>query len=213
MTFMFVDKLMENIDYMSMGLLGFEAVFLIWLMNDKKNLTAFAARKLCHTGSGCVMMLLNCECQAIRFFIHAICISSLVMNWEVLPRLLPNFWFGVPRDKGITLYLILVSTWVYLGQPLRILAPVFVADPAGAVVGKWMSKQFPKDNVKWIGDKTVFGSIAVFAATFVSLYRPLDTLPRLGVSALAALGEAIGGAYDNLVIALIVVAFSGVYFH
>ena len=33
---------------------------------------------------------------------------------------------------------------------------------------------------------------------------------RLLVSVLAALGEAVGGAYDNLVIALVVVVASGV---
>jgi dolichol kinase len=186
----------------------FEGIFVIWLMTDKKNLTPFAARKLCHAGSGCVMMLLNCQALASRLFIYCVAISSLIMNWELMPSVLPNFWFGVPRDKGITLYLILVATWVYLGLSLRILAPVFLADPAGAVVGKWMSSHFPKDNKKWIGDKTVIGSLAVFIATFISLYRPLEPLNRLAVSALAMLAEAIGGSFDNLMIALVVIAFS-----
>jgi len=206
-----IQTLVEDLDPISASLMVFEGIFVIWLMTDKKNLTPFAARKLCHAGSGCVMMLLNCQSLASRLFIYAVALSSLIMNWGVIPSILPNFWFGVPRDKGITLYLILVAVWVYAGLSLRILAPVFLADPAGAVVGKWMSAHFPKDNKKWVGEKTIIGSLAVFVATFISLYRPLDPLNRLAVSALAMLAEAIGGSFDNLMIALVVIAFSGVY--
>ena len=195
-----------------MALMAFEAIFVPWLMLDKKHLSAFAARKLCHAGSGVVMMMLNCEVMLCRLFIYAVAVGSLTMNWELFPALLPNFWFGVPRDKGITLYLVLVACWVYAQLPLRILAPVFLADPAGAVVCKLMSQLFPKDNKRWIGAKTIAGSFAVFLATFVSLYAPVEPVPRLVVALLAALGEAVGGAYDNLVIAMVVVTFSGVVF-
>lgn len=204
-----LEDMLTGLDERSLALMGFEAIFVPWLMLDKKNLTPFAARKLCHAGSGIVMMFLNCDVLICRLFIYISSIVSLVMNWEISPSILPNFWFGIRRDKGITLYLILVSCWVYLGFPLRVLAPVFLADPAGAVVGKWMSSQFPKENKKWIGTKTVAGSMAVFIVTFVTLSSPQDTVTRLAVSVLATLGEALGGAYDNLVIALVVVAFSG----
>jgi hypothetical protein len=201
---------MHLVDTFSASLIVFEGIFVIWLMTDKKHLTAFAARKLCHAGSGCVLMLLNCNYICSRWFVYALSIGSLIMNWEVFPSLLPNFWFGTARDKGITIYLVLVSLWVYLGWSLRILAPVFFADPAGAVVGKWMTHHFPKDNKKWIGDKTFIGSFAVFLVTFISLYRPVATLPRVVVSILATLAEAVGGSFDNLMIALVVVAASGI---
>ena len=202
--------MMQLVDKFSAFLIVFEGIFVIWLMTDKKHLTAFAARKLCHAGSGCVLMLLNCNYLGSRWFVYALSSGSLIMNWEVFPALLPNFWFGTARDKGITIYLILVAVWVYLGWSLRILAPVFFADPAGAVVGKWMTHHFPKDNKKWIGDKTVIGSLAVFLVTFTSLYKPVETLPRVGVSILATLAEAVGGSFDNLMIALVVVAASGI---
>ena len=182
-----------------------------WLMLDKKHLSGFAARKLCHAGSGVIMMLIDCRFFLCRLFIYAVAVVSLTMNWELFPKLLPNFWFGVPRDKGITLYLILVTVWVWLDRPLRILAPVFLADPAGAVVGKWITSLYPKENPKWIGQKTIAGSTAVFVVTFLALHRPAEPLPRLFVALLATLGEAIGGAYDNLVIALTVVTFSGYF--
>jgi dolichol kinase len=204
-----MNHLIDGLDQRSVCLMAFEGIFGPWLMLDKKNLSAFAARKLCHAGSGIVMMLLNCDVLLCRIFVYIVSIVSLCMNWEIAPKLLPNFWFGVPRDKGITLYLVLVSAWVYMRLPLRVLAPVFLADPAGAVVGKWISSIFPKDNKKWIGSKTIAGSFAVFLVTFASLYKPIETVPRLAVSSLATVGEAIGGPYDNLVIALVVIAFSG----
>ena len=39
-----------------------------------------------------------------------------------------------------TIYLLLVSAWFYAELSPLILAPVFFADPAGAVVGKWCSR-------------------------------------------------------------------------
>ena len=203
-------EMTAGLDHFSTGLMAFEVLFIPWLMLDQKHLSAFAARKMCHAGSGVVMMMLNCDVLLCRLFIYTVAVISLTMNWEFLPKLLPNFWFGAPRDIGITLYLALVAAWVYAALPLRILAPVFLADPAGAVVGKLMSRQFPKHNKQWIGSKTVAGSLAVFLATFLSLHAPVQTMPRVFVSLLAALGEAFGGAYDNLVIAAVVVAASGV---
>ena len=200
-----LSSLLEGLDTRSILLMGFEAIFVPWLMFDRKNLSPFAARKLCHAGSGMVMMLLNCNVAICRVFIYIVSAVSLCMNWELCP--VPNFWFATRRDKGVTLYLILVSTWVYLGLSLRVLAPVFLADPAGAVIGKLMTNLFPKDNRQWIGSKTIAGSLAVFIVTFATLFQPIETIPRLAVSLLATLGEAIGGPYDNLVIALVVITF------
>ena len=199
---------LKQVDIFSVFLMLFETVFVLWLMIDKKHLSAFVARKLCHAGSGCIMMLINAEHLVCRLFIYSVVGVSLVMNSGLLPAF--NCWFGAPRDVGITIYLCLVFVWVFLGQNLRIMAPMFLADPAGSVVGKWLSLHFPDQNYKWFAEKTIGGSSAVFLVTLVCLYRPRKPLPRIGVAALAALGEAVGGAYDNLVIGLIVIAFSEV---
>ena len=157
------------------------------------------------------MMLLDCSIPLCRFFIYSVAVVSLVINWEVFPQVLPNFWFGRPRDIGITVYLLLVSGWVAGGLSLRILAPVFLADPAGAVVGRWASEKFGKRNPRWLGEKTVAGSVAVFVLTFLSLYSPAALPSRLAVAALATVGEAVGGAFDNLTIAMIVIVSSLVF--
>ena len=205
-----ITNLVDGLDTQSVALMSFETVFGAWLMFGKRRVSPFVARKMCHAVSGLVMMLVNTDCQLCRGFVYLAASVSLVMNWGIFPRLLPNFWFGTARDVGITIYLLLVIVWVQLGHSLRILAPVFLADPAGAIVGKWLTAHFPKDNPKWIGSKTVGGSFAVFLVTFLTLLRPEGVLERVAVAAVAMLGEAVGGAYDNLVIAMVVIAASGV---
>lgn len=201
--------LVEDLDAWSAGLMSFEVVFFLWLMIDRKNLSPFVARKLCHTVSGIIMMALNCDALLSRLFVYAVAIMSLLMTWEV--PLLPAIWFGAPRDIGITIYLTLVMLWVYLRLPLTVLSPVFLADPAGAVVGKWASRTLGF-NPRWIGEKTICGSTAVFIVTFLSLTPlvPLTLSGRVLVALLATIGEAIGGAYDNIVIAAVVIVSSGV---
>ena len=69
----------------------------------------FAARKLCHAGSGAMMMCLDPTDSHATFFVLLVAVSSIAMTWEVSP--LPPFRFSRKHDIGITIYLILVSIW------------------------------------------------------------------------------------------------------
>ncbi|KAF4690345.1 hypothetical protein FOZ60_000315 [Perkinsus olseni] len=126
------------------------------------------------------------------------------MTWSLIPGI-PNWRFGAYEDPGITIYLLVV------GFPIAVLAPVFFADPAGAVVGKWASANIPSFNPPWIGKKTVLGSAAVFAVAFVSLHTPTSLLPRLLVSLVIAVAEALGSRYDNINITAAVIAAWSLY--
>ena len=107
--------------------------FLEW--GSRRLLSNFAARKLCHAGCGMGFMLLDAAKPECRSFVWAVAASSVALTWDLLP--LPPFRFASPRDVGVTVYLALISAWFYLQLPATILAPLFFADPAGAVVGKW----------------------------------------------------------------------------
>ena len=48
-----------------------------------------------------------------------------------------------------------MSCWFYLQLDPRLLAPVFFADPAGAVVGKTLTRHLPALNPTWYQKKTV----------------------------------------------------------
>ena len=79
-------------------------------------------------------MLLDPSIWLDRVFVWCVAASSIAMTWGLSP--IPAFRFSRPNDIGVTAYLSLVSVWFYLGLPPPVLAPVFFADPAGAIVGK-----------------------------------------------------------------------------
>ena len=178
-------------------LMSFELAFLGMLQHGPRLLGPFLTRKLCHTVSGACMLFLNPSDLHSRVFVYLVSIVSLLMTWELY---LHKLWFGSSRDIGITIYLILVAVWFSLQLPTYVLAPVFFADPAGAVFGKLMTRF--KLNKRWFGDKTVAGTFAVFLVAFWTL-AVRELAPRVALAALTALVEAIGGRYDNLFIAIV----------
>merc|ERR1719401_3004524 len=101
------------------------------------------------------------------------------MTWELIPGLRP-FRFGKSRDIGMTVYLLVAMLWFWLELPILVLAPMFFADPAGAIVGKWLSGLKDKgviNPVWWRGGgttKTVGGSAAVLVITVVGARAVLN---------------------------------------
>ena len=61
-------------------------------------------------------------------------------------------------------------------------------------------------NVRVYGDKTLLGSMAVFAGTYLTISYECTDSARVLISAAACVGEALGGEWDNAVIAGIVLA-------
>ncbi|EER17903.1 conserved hypothetical protein [Perkinsus marinus ATCC 50983] len=156
----------------------FEALFLLLLQFDEKHISLFAARKLCHAGSGFAMLFLTPRLLVNRLYIYGVVAMSLIMTWSLVPGI-PNWRFGALEDPGITIYLLVVGYWYFMEFPIAVLAPIFFADPAGAIVGKWASSQIPNLNPRWIGTKTVLGSAAVLVVAFITLHSPTSFLPRL----------------------------------
>ena len=150
-------------------------------------------------------MLLDSTLPSNKHFVYLVSLSSILMTWNLLP-LLPPFRFSRPNDVGITAYLLLVSLWFSLSLPPSLLRPLFFADPAGAVVGKFFTSRFPRLNPAWLGAKTVLGSLSVAAVTYLTLPFPASASLRLAVSAAAAVAEAVGGEYDNLALGAAVLA-------
>jgi hypothetical protein len=150
-------------------------------------------------------MLLDPAVELNCYFVWAVSVTSIAMTWQLLP-FLPAFRFSRNNDVGITIYLSLVSIWFLLGLPPSLLAPLFFADPAAAIVGKtltWSPLAFL--NPSWYGSKTVVGTLTVFAVTYYTISYDCSEHVRLAIAALAAVGEAIGGDYDNAVIGAVVI--------
>jgi len=163
----------------------------------------FAARKTCHAGSGALMLLLDSKDVVARCFVYLVVVTSLAMTWRFVPKWVENFRFGKDYDWGITCYLVIVGFWFYMQLPIRVLAPLFFADPAGAIVGKFFSKRGL--NVVWWENKTVAGTAAVALFAYLSVDVP-DAAARALMAVLCALAEAFGGqTFDNAVIAVVII--------
>eukprot|EP00931_Biecheleriopsis_adriatica_P029230 TRINITY_DN17385_c0_g1_i1.p1 TRINITY_DN17385_c0_g1~~TRINITY_DN17385_c0_g1_i1.p1 ORF type:complete len:271 (-),score=36.09 TRINITY_DN17385_c0_g1_i1:171-905(-) len=192
------------------ALLAFELCLLGFLERSTALLSKFQARKLCHAGTGLVLLQLDSRIQLDRYFVYLTGLGAMALTWEVHPRLKP-FRFGKPRDIGMTVYMIVAMLWFSLELPIHVLAPMFFADPMGAVVGKYLSgmKDQGIHNPVWWSrggtTKTLGGSAAVLIFTVMTFAGPATLLQRLVVGVAAVLAEAIGGAYDNLLLVIVVV--------
>lgn len=166
-------------------------------------ISPFLARKLCHVGSGIMMLQLDPSDSLARWFVYAVAVSSLLMVWEVgVPF---QFRYSRSRDVGISMYLVIVVIFFYTQMPLHIIQPVFYADPMGAIVGKGLTKLNTNFNPQWIGKKTVGGTLAVFITSIITLtYGTL--FQKIIIGFLSALVEAISLDYDNIMIAAVVFA-------
>ncbi|CAJ1363753.1 unnamed protein product [Effrenium voratum] len=182
-------------------IIALQTALLIFLQfGDKALPSLFAARKACHAGSGALMLLLDSRDPLARGFIYLVVASSLAMTWRLVPKWVPSFRFGDVYDVGISVYLVIVAFWFYMQQPVGALAPLFFADPAGAVVGKFCSKR--GCNRAWWENKTIMGTLAVFLVAYASLDVP-DFAGRVLLALVCALAEAFGGkTFDNAVIAV-----------
>lgn len=193
-----------------LGLVVFECALLAFLQKSNECLSNFHARKICHAGTGLLLLQLDSRQEEARWFVYMIGVGSLAMTWEIHPRLKP-FRFGKSRDIGISAYLIVAMLWFRLQLPIRVLAPMFFADPAGAVVGKFLSglKDQGFVNPVWWSKggttKTIGGSMAVLVFTILTFAGPASLTERLIIGILAVLAEAIGGAFDNLLLVGVVV--------
>jgi hypothetical protein len=205
-----LDRLAADVEINVFVLIGIQTFLLIFLqLGDKVLPSNFAARKICHAGSGFLMLFLDSRDFIARWFVYSVVASSLLMTWRLLPPCIPEFRFGDPYDAGISAYLLIVGGWFYLQHPVRALAPLFFADPAGAAVGKWCSRRFPGRNPVWFQNKTVAGTLAVFVFAFVSLEVPESRTYRYRafLAVMCALAEGIGGkTYDNIAIAAVVIS-------
>ena len=178
----------------------FEVILL--LICEFAPISPFLARKLCHVGSGIMMLQLDPSDYLARWFVYAVAISSLMMVWEVIPF---QFRYSRSKDIGISMYLVIVVIFFYTQMPLHIIQPVFYADPMGAIVGKALTKLIPSFNPQWIGKKTVGGTLAVFITSIITLtYGTL--YQKILIGAVSALVEAISLDYDNIMIAAVVIA-------
>jgi len=148
-----------------------------------------------------MMLHLNPADPLARWFVYSVALSSLVMVWEIGVNY--KFRYSKVRDVGISVYLIIVVVFFYNQIPLEIIKPVFFADPLGALVGRYLTEQ-GYTNPRWVGEKTVGGTCAVFLSTIATLGFG-SWWEKFGLALVVAIAEGLSKDFDNLFIAAIVI--------
>ncbi|RQX68582.1 phosphatidate cytidylyltransferase [Toxoplasma gondii CAST] len=174
----------------------------IFQFTPKAKLSDFCARKLTHVTMGTLLLLLKPEGHSyVKIFIIAVAVSA------ILSSIYKPFRFAKKHDKGVILFNAIVGVWTLFDLPCSALAPMFYADPCGAIVGTMV------ESPKWKGNKTIAGSAAVFVVTLLSAYSVDNIWHRIALAALCTILEAVGGDYDNVLMSFPVIAYYFLFQH
>eukprot|EP00914_Ancora_sagittata_P014553 GHVO01028437.1.p1 GENE.GHVO01028437.1~~GHVO01028437.1.p1 ORF type:complete len:155 (+),score=19.62 GHVO01028437.1:144-608(+) len=146
-----------------------------------------------------VLILMIQQTVPIRAFVVVVSVAVVVKVWFFRP-----FRYARPRDIGITMYTLILIVWAGCGWDFRNLATMFFADPCAAIVGRSVA------SPKWIGNKTVAGSLTALVVTAIVLSRTVPLSDRIALAFSVAFLEAVGGPYDNLFAALPQVVYAAV---
>nr|CEL65004.1 TPA: phosphatidate cytidylyltransferase [Neospora caninum Liverpool] len=174
----------------------------VFQFTPKRKLSDFSARKLTHISMGTLLLLLKTEGHSyVKIFIIIVAVCA------ILSSLYKPLRFAKKRDKGVILFNAIVAVWAVFDLPFSALAPMFYADPCGAIVGTLV------ESPKWKGDKTVAGSAAVFVVTLLAAYSVECIWHRVVLAVLCTILEAVGGDYDNMLMSAPVIAYYFLFQH
>lgn len=163
-----------------------------------RSIPTFIARKGTHMLSGIMLLLCTNNTWWLKYFVVLFALFVVSQAW--IPQ---RPWrFAAKRDIGITFFGIIVSIWAIFEWDFKALTPLFFADPMGAIVGKAIK------TPKWIGEKTVAGSLAVFiTAVLTTGYVCPSLRDRILLGGIVTVCEAIGGKYDNATMSIPLILF------
>ena len=89
---------------------------LVLLFCEFGPISTFHARKICHAFSGVMMLHLDMTDWMARYYVYLVSVTSLAMVWQIGTTY--NFRFSSVRDVGISVYLIIVTTFFFTQTPL-----------------------------------------------------------------------------------------------
>ena len=145
----------------------------------------WGSRKVLHIGTGLIAMSMDAHdtwIQAAVFFAtFGVYLTVPFGN---------SFHFAEKMDVGILTYLTVCSLVILLEVEYWQIAPFFLADPAGAIVGRNV------ETMKLIGTKSLGGTIAVWVVAAACLFQH-SLEERILIGFIIAMLELFSGKYDN----------------
>lgn len=148
-------------------------------------LAPWQSRKVLHMGTGTLFILTDFSDPLARYALYAVVGANVLALFTRA-----TYHFSDRRDVGIVSYLLFCATTASLGVPFWKMAPLFYADPAGALVGRTVRTR------KLVGSKSVGGTLAVFAVAAATMFGD-DLLTACAHALVVALLELFAGKWDN----------------
>ena len=153
-------------------------------------------RKLLHMGVGAIALTMDTSDVYVRTAVYSVTMIAIVLG-----TCLPLFPFSTRFDIGIYGFLFFCSFALFYDIPLINFAPLFFADPMGAVVGRNLK------TVKLVGDKSIAGSLAVAVVAFLTLHG--GSYQERAIKAISlSLVELVTGKLDNLCIGILLATWT-----
>lgn len=147
-------------------------------------LPSWGSRKVLHMGTGTLLIHTDPTDPLFSIAVYLVTIGFVVVTC------FHKLHFADYGDVGIINYLLFCSVCVTCRVPFHTVMPLFFADPMGAIVGRTVA------SPKLVGSKSIAGTAAVFATTFVTASE--NSLEgRLLTSFMIATIELFAGKWDN----------------
>ena len=151
-------------------------------------LPSWGSRKVLHMGAGTLFLL--CDVHDPLFAAGMYFVAFPPAYVVSRTRLLH---FASLRDVGILNYMFFCALCVTVKLPMIYIAPLFYADPMGAIVGRNFASR------KLVGSKSLAGTIAVFVTASLTFVETPAWACVFSGAAVAAI-ELLAGKWDNVAI-------------
>tara|TARA_B100000902_G_scaffold399012_3_gene467974 strand:+ start:777 stop:1349 length:573 start_codon:yes stop_codon:yes gene_type:complete len=157
------------------------------------------SRKIVHIGVG--TLLLNADVSDPNVINGIYCSGSLVCSFITINGIKhisdERKSDGIIKDIGIFGYVIACCLCLYLMVPYSEIAPLFYADPMGAIIGKTI------ESPKIWENKTLAGTSAIFGTSLLTIDGNIED--KIITSSIITLIELFGNKVDNSLIALFLI--------
>jgi len=151
-------------------------------------LPPWGSRKVLHMGAGTLFILCDVHDPLFAAGMYAVAITTAYLVSRT--RLIH---FASLRDVGMLNYMFFCALCVTLKLPMVYIAPLFYADPMGAIVGRNVPSR------KLVGSKSLSGTVAVFVTASLTFVETPAWTSLASGAAVAAI-ELFAGKWDNVAI-------------
>ena len=175
---------------------------LMTLTSSNAPLTPWINRKFLHMGVGSLLLNADISDPQVVLGIYttsaAVCGLITVDGMKLVSE--ERKTDGLVKDLGIFSYSVSCFLCLALSVPYSEMAPLFYADPAGAIIGRTIQSPQIWNN------KTIAGSTAVFGTTFITLPSSYEVHEKLVLSTIITIIELFGGEIDNSLISFFLIS-------